>query len=140
MDVPENFLEDNIAGEIPGTSMSLPNGKLYIWWRANSRNCNIELAMCKAAIIQPNSNILQGLSLRLVNGHCKTNPDWKLPPGPFKGEFLIFGFETDPRNQYFPVVEFPTSYNTLKQMIVVNPIENQLCTIAESHLGVKIPY
>ena len=92
----QHLLEHNITGEISRIVVYLANGKFQVVGRTNPRHTDIELAVGKAGIIQPNTYILESLTLRLIDRHGKSYSDWELAPAPFKREFSIFWPQGDP--------------------------------------------
>ena len=118
------FFIDNIAGTIPFASLLLSNGKLNMPWRPHSRDTDIKLPMWKEWVIQPNTNIQESLSLRLVDCHCKCHSNRKLPMTSLKWILSIFRPQSYPWNQDLSCFMLSTSYRTLEKMDIVHFIED----------------
>ena len=106
----------------------------------NPGHSHIQLTMSKAAVMQPDTNILQCLTLRLVNSHRECNTNRKRPSWPFKWEFSVFRFERNSGYENSPVGKLSSSNWTLQQVIGMNLVENQPCSIAQPHFGIQISH
>ena len=95
----QNLLVHHIACEISSMIVHLPDGELDVTRRSNSRHRHIQLTMGEAHVVEPDTYILQGLTLRLVNCHGKSNTDWKLPSIPFKWELSFLWLQRYSWNQ-----------------------------------------
>ena len=95
----QNLLVHHIACEISSMIVYLPDGELDVAWRFDSRHRHIKLTMGEAHVVEPNTNLLQGLTLRLVDCHGKSNMNWKLPSIPLKWELSFFWLQRYSWNQ-----------------------------------------
>merc|ERR1712112_206564 len=62
--------------------------------------CYVELSMTKDWLLQPHTNLLEGVTLCFVDGCSKGNPDRKLTAGPLKWVFFLCRPKRDPRDGY----------------------------------------
>ena len=85
---------------------------------------------------QPNSNILQSLALRLVDGDGERRSDRELPALPLERILSRLGDEGDSGYQYHPI---GAHYPAFQQLVVDCTLEHQACTVAETLPGVDIP-
>ena len=59
---------------------------------------NIELAMGENGLRQEDARLLQGLALRLVDGHAPRQPHWTLPACQNEGELALLRRHWDARD------------------------------------------
>ena len=95
----QDLLIDNIACQISSEANLLPNSKLDICGRTNAGHGDIKLSMGKTGVVQPDTNILESLPLRLVDSHCKGQTYWELMPTPFKRKLSLPWSQSNPWNQ-----------------------------------------
>ena len=75
------------------------NGKLQLAGSTDSGTGHIELSMAKHLAPKPDSHILQGLPLWLVDCGGKGDPDWELSPLPLKWVVTCLRDECDAGNE-----------------------------------------
>ena len=75
-------------------------------------HCYIKLSMCKHRRTQIQPHCFEWLSLWLVDGHGKGNTYWELTSMELKGEFIVRGDESDPREEgWFPSLVSRNDFN-----------------------------
>ena len=65
----------------------------------NAGHGDIKLYMGKIGVVQPDTNILESLPLRLVDSQCKGHAYWELTPTPFKRKLSLLWPQSNPWNQ-----------------------------------------
>ena len=84
---------------------------------------------------QPYTNLLQSLSLTLVDGGGEGRCDWELSAGPLEGILIGFWSEGNPRDEDFPAcLDNPT----LQYLVVNATLEDETCPVAQALSGVDV--
>ena len=84
---------------------------------------------------EPDSSILQGLTLGLVDRHSKSRSHWELPALPLKWIFCWLRDEGDSWNENNST---RTNNSALKEFLVDTLIKHQAGSIAQTHSWVNV--
>ena len=128
-------MEHYIGSIIKPSILVLLDCKFQSVRTSNSRTGNIQLSMGEYLRPEPDTHMLHGLTLRLVDCRCKGRLNWELPSPPIKGILISFRNEDNPGNQHCPVA---TRHNTLQDSVVNCSLKHQLGSITEAFSGVDV--